>query len=267
MGLLGRRRGNSDVGRGMTTARHSMTHERGTWTGEDDGRTSSDDEDDWDPFYFSTRRGSLGLDPSAFESAPALLTHHDNGPSHRLRKSADALRGFGKKMMQIRRRESRDETSSSSTTTGRSRSNTVDSLRSLRSKPSLPQLSKLDDPASEKEEGSELFPDVDVDVLPPVPPTIGDRSSSSMDSTSASRRLPTLPEVVAEFRHPSLEDIMRQMQEEDAAFEATEHQMVTSGWSSDAEIAQLRKRRLEQHNLWQRRLDDALDAIKATVEL
>lgn len=71
----------------------------------------------------------------------------------------------------------------------------------------------------------------------------------------------------AEIRHPVLESLLRQMQEEDAAFAATEKSMLNSGWSSEQEIATVRKKREHQHNLWQRRLDDALDAVKADISL
>lgn len=64
---------------------------------------------------------------------------------------------------------------------------------------------------------------------------------------------------------PGLEEIMRQMQEEDEAYETTEQSMRSSGWSSENEIHELRRKRQEQQNLWQRRLEDALDQVKARV--
>ena len=72
---------------------------------------------------------------------------------------------------------------------------------------------------------------------------------------------------MADVQHPILEEMMRQMQEEDAAFQATEKSMAASGWSSAQEIDAVRRQRIEQHNLWQRRLDDALDAVKADIAI
>ncbi|ORY83103.1 hypothetical protein BCR37DRAFT_293559 [Protomyces lactucae-debilis] len=58
---------------------------------------------------------------------------------------------------------------------------------------------------------------------------------------------------------PGLAELMEQMQQEDAAFEETERSMTTSGWSSEAEINELRRRRRDNQTEWQAKVQQVLD--------
>lgn len=240
-----------------------------------------------------------------------------------MKRSAEALRDFGKKVLPRLKIKSRDHSrmdhdtvydpdrthkSSPSTssqprtqsTPNRTRSNTVGSSRSTRSRGSVTHHSGT---AQVADGGlSREFLDDASDVLSPLatyrslhgsnapivqqsqlqalqegksistPPPASPSTGSSKLSVVAERDpvfAPPISERPQRLLSPynatdeELEEIMRLMQEEDRSFQATEESMIQSGWSSESEINDLKQRRQEQQNLWQRRLDDALDQVKA----
>ncbi|OLL24789.1 hypothetical protein NEOLI_003947 [Neolecta irregularis DAH-3] len=55
----------------------------------------------------------------------------------------------------------------------------------------------------------------------------------------------------------SMEDIIAQMNVEDAAFHATEQRLVESGWSSELEIENIRRLRSDIRKIWEDRISEA----------
>lgn len=295
-----------------------------------DERRCLDWDSTFDPFTSASfRRGSLVLDPAAFDSTPSVNTVPElrgRSASLRLRKSAEALKYFGRRILpQLKLKTLHDEQAAKSTATDRdlyqhsihklsspistdwsspartrSRSNTIESTRSshsIRSKRSSSNFAQTDALLSGDliENSGDLKSPLATyrstlthgTLLPShvirddVPDGIKSHSTPPVASSSiASGVLATLPEQhatgatpVAEAHprilpafgptDPGLEEIMRQMQEDDEAFAYTEESMRRSGWSSENDINELRQRRNEQSNLWQRQLEDALDQVKA----
>lgn len=179
----------------------------------------------------------------------------------------------------------------------RTRSNTLDSLQSFSS---MPSRSSVEYPAdnfgvSELNRKSPRFPghvlrharsSSSLGSAATCPPALTSQQkvvsasassrSSNILSTLPERHYTMAPQISAQPQKLTspyngtdarLECLMQQMQEEDKALEVVEESMRSSGWSSQQEIHELRMRRVEQQNIWKRQLDDAIDAIKAEIEL
>ena len=242
-------------------------------------RRSLDWDSSFDPFVSSTfRRGSLTHDPAAFNSTMSLgVACPEKSARVRLRRSAELFLDFGKRVFKKRSKSQTDVSednkagfsqghspsvsnssntySQSASTAARSRSNTLDSSpssRSLRSKPSYQNFSDVTpfSPYQSTFSPNSASPDIHARIDPAL-------LSSHSRTTS---HLSPLPE---QSKNPMLADIMKQMQADDHAFKEAEQKLRESSWSTDSELSQLRAKRLEQHNLWQRQIDDALDAIRA----
>lgn len=300
--------------------------------------TTSDDavslewDSTFDPFSSACfRRGSLVLDPAAFDSTPSLSQvppSPGGSTALKLRRSTEALKEFGKRVLPRLKLRSRDSSQSekdltsdvrkshksmsstssqhnSHSSSGRTRSNTLESSKSVRSRTSTSNLrgtSQMPEPLSREQLQDSS------DVLSPLAtyrsqhgpktPVLGHDGSSLWSSpahsaaspstyqastTAGSKMLepvqerpPVAPPVSTELQKlnsnynvtdPVLEELLRMMQQDDDSFAAAEQSMVESGWSTEHEINALRQRRQEQANLWQRRLDDALDHAKAQITL
>lgn len=185
-------------------------------------------------------------------------------------------------------------------TSTRTRSNTIESTRSSRSVRSKRSSGQLNLPAfwshehkfaplhnsSQEPYGADTHsgsrePDFETEQYLPASLMYGDvhlRCGSPKDYAGSlpplaeSGRLmapvisESIPDVSCAYdvTDPLLEEILKQMQDDDEAFLQTEAKMRKSGWSSEHDIEEVKTRRQENRNLWQRRLENALDSLKAT---
>ncbi len=248
-----------------------------------------------------SRRGSFNIDPLAFDSTPSLIaspggTNTDLSSNSmfsgiKFKKSAEILKDIGKKVlprslrpkhrtstplvqqiedvernMAIQRRHRSDTLESTSSAisivsrpsiSGKAQSE----IDYLGSSPSLPPtlapsaLISAQPSPSRSRKGTLIN---DVAPSPLASPSLS--CPSTFDGPPMMKRQSASPLIETADRN--LTEILEQMRLEDNAFEATEESMISSGWSSESEINELRKRRFDLRNSWEQRLQEKLKQLE-----